>query len=332
MPKGGKTSKLKKFGIYLLYGIGILALVWLTARLMPGSPSLLPMESLNSGSGSALLTKSSFRGSVGVNAPNAVPPPAPKAAPGSSEADYSADSSSAAATPATERKVVKSDALTLLVSKAEATAEQIKSIAAGFGGFTDEMDIYEISDVSKSGTITIRVPADKFDEAAQKIKALAIKVEREAIGTLDITEGYADLEARLKNLRAEEAQYQQILKQAKNTDDVLKVTENLGGVRGDIESLQAQIKYLAGQVAMSSIAVSLEEEADVQVWGIRWRPLFTVKQAFRNMLTGLSGYLDSIIGFIFILPALTLWAVTVIAALWVLRKIYRFIKSKFFSN
>jgi len=321
--KGGKVSKLKKFGIYALWGVGIIALISLAAYLMPGSSSL-PSNLQYSVGGS--------RGSVRVSGPGAtllMQEAAPMPSGRSADEVYS---SSDAATPAAERLVVKSDALTLLVSKAEETAEQIKSIAAGFGGFVDEMDIYEVSDTSKSGTITIRVPADKFDEAAQKIKALAIKVERESIGAHDITEGYADLEARLKNLQAEEAQYQQILKQAKNTDEILSVTEYLASVRGDIESLAAQIKYLAGQVAMSSITVTFEEEGDVEVWGIRWRPLFTVKQAFRSMLEGLSAYADAMIGFILVLPVLALWAVTAIAALWVARKIYRFIKAKFFAK
>lgn len=324
MLKGGKVSKFKKIGIYALWGVGVIVLISLAAYLMPG--------------GSTSLTTGGSRGGIAVNVSTAVPPSMERAAPapvGSSAGEasyYSSDQASVETAPTVERLVVKNDALILLVSKAEETAEQIKSIAAGFGGFVDEMDIYEVSDTSKSGTITVRVPADKFDEATQKIKALAIKVERESIGVSDVTEGYADLEARLKNLRAEEAQYQQILKEAKTTDEVLKVTQTLSYVRSNIERLTVQIKYLSEQIAMSSITVAFEEEGDVEVWGIRWRPLFTVKQAFRSMLEGLSAYADVMIGFILVLPVLALWLTTAVAALWVLRKIYRFVKRKFFAK
>jgi len=323
MPKGGKMPKIKKFGLYLIYGVGVLAIVLLAARLMPGSSSL-PLASPQYSVGVS-------RGSIGMIAPS-VTPSMPEAAPAPAGTSVGEASSPAGGTVSVvERQVVKNDALTLLVSKAEGTAEQIKSIAAEFNGFVDEMNIYEVTDATKSGTVTIRVPAGKLDEAVKKIKTLAIKVEGETISATDVTAQYVDMEARLKNLQAEEAQYLTILKKAKTVDDILKVTENLNWVRSDIESLQAQIKYLASQVEISSITVSLTEEADVQVWGIRWRPLFVIKQAFRSMLDGLSGYANAVIGFVLILPVLALWVVTAVAAIWVIRRIYRFIRNKFFA-
>ena len=82
---------------------------------------------------------------------------------------------------------------------------------------------------------------------------------------------------------------------------------------------------------MSAIIVYLTEEADVTVLGITWRPLFTVKQAFRGMLEGLAGFVDSAVGFVFFLPVLVLWLAVAVAALWVARKAFRFVKTKFFS-
>ncbi len=320
MPKGGKILKIKKFGVYTLWALGILAFVWLAARLMPST--------------SSEYSTSNTRGSIGAGEPStasSMQKTAPAYVEGSAS-EGSSDQALGEIMPPSERKVVKSDALTLLVSKAETSAEQIISIAAELGGFVDGMDIYEVSDTSKSGIVTIRVPAGKLDEAVKKIKTLAIKVEREEISAADITAQYVDLEARLKSLRAEEAQYLKILNQAKTVEDILKVTENLNWARSNIESLQAQIKYLSSQVEMSSITVSLEEEADVQVLGIRWRPLFTVKQGVRSMLEGLSGYADTVISFILVLPVLALWVVTAVAAFWVIRKIYRFVRAKFFAK
>ena len=83
---------------------------------------------------------------------------------------------------------------------------------------------------------------------------------------------------------------------------------------------------------MSSITVSLTEEADVQLFGIRWRPLFVLKQAVRDLLSDLSGYADSMIRLVFFLPTMILWLATLVAMLWLARKVYRWVKHKFFSK
>ena len=176
------------------------------------------------------------------------------------------------------------------------------------------------------------MPADSFDEALAQIKTLAIKVDKESANATDITEVFVDLEARLKTLKAQEAQYLKILDQAKTVKDILSVSTDLGYIRSDIERLEGKIRFLSSEVDMSSITVSLTEEADVQLFGIRWRPLFVLKQAVRNMLSGLSGYADSMITFIFLLPTLLLWLATFVAGLWLARKAYRWVKYKFFAK
>jgi chemotaxis protein histidine kinase CheA len=321
-------SRFKKYALYALGALGVAAVVCIAIRLMPNK---------NVSQESSRAFKVEFGGTP------AVPPSPPGSvtmeyAPAPSESAPSFDSVSEKGVSQsnqqveTERKVVKKGSLSLTVKKAGETAEKIQSVAGGFGGFTDDVDIYSVSEISKSGSVTIRVPAAKFDEAMKKIKELAIKVDREEIVATDITAEFTDLEAWLKNLKAEEQQYVKILAKADTIEDILNVTQYLSSVRGGIERLQAKINYLSAQVEMSAITVSLTEEADVELFGIHWRPLFTIKQSFRNMLAGLSGYVDSMIGFIFYLPALILWIATFVAAFWALRKIYKSVKAKFFKK
>lgn len=331
-----EETKLKKFGRYLLTAIGILVVALLVKYLMQGG--LPSSQSSYNEPPYGYDSPRSGNSAAGVFYDNTENAPSPmvaersaadaaKSAPLSGGGVANGTNSTA---PASDRKVIRTGDLKLLVAKAEATSEQIKTIANTLGGFVDNVYIYDVTDASKAGSVTIKVPADKFDNAVKEIKKLAIKVENEKVSASDVTEAWVDLQARLKSLQAEEAQYLEIMKDAKKVEDVLKVTENLSSVRSDIERLQSKIKYLSGQVELSSITVSLEEDADVQVFGLRWRPLIVLKQALRNMLNGLTGYADAIIGFIFILPTLILWIVTGIAVLWVVRKIYRFVKTKFF--
>jgi len=327
-------SKVKKFAVIALKALGILVLVWLAYYLAQGKS----LKSDSTGGTQTDYSDSDYGGSAdyvyddssgSVPAPAAsmsrsfesAPPPSQKSTGGASQVTASAP-----------RKVVKDGKLEILVKKAEETAEKIKAIAAEQGGFVDDVNIKNVSETSKSGTVTIRVPADNFDETLAQIKSLAIKVDKESANATDITEVFVDLEARLKTLKAQEAQYLKILDQAKTVKDILSVSTDLGYIRSDIERLEGKIRLLSSEVDMSSITVSLTEEADVQLFGIRWRPLFVLKQAVRNMLSGLSGYADSMITFIFLLPTLLLWLATFVAGLWLARKIYRWVKHKFFSK
>lgn len=231
----------------------------------------------------------------------------------------------------TQRKIIRNGSLSILVNKAEEVAGGLQGIAERLGGFVASSRVYEVSAGVKSGSVTIRVPADKFNEAITDIKKLAVKVESESTNTSDVTEQYVDLEAQLKNLRAEEAQYLEIMKKAFTVDDTLKVSRQLSNVRGNIERIEGQLKYLSRQVDMSTISVSMTAESDIEVFGIRWRPLFIIKQSFRNLLTGLTGYVDSMISFLFKLPVLILWVVTIAIFIVIIWRILKWVKRRFFS-
>ncbi len=234
-----------------------------------------------------------------------------------------------AAIETVDRKVIKNGSLDLLVKSAEQTAKDIQGVAGRLGGFTAGVDIYNVAQDAKSGNITIRIPAEKFVVAFDEIKKFAVKVERENSSAQDITEQYIDLESRLKNFKAQEAQYLEIMKKAYTIEDILNVSSRLSEVRGQIERLEGQLKYLTSQVEMASISVSLTEEGDVEVFGISWRPLYVAKQALRNMIVGLAGYTDSMIKFIFQLPIILLWLATIGLIILVIWKILRWIWRKF---
>ncbi len=233
--------------------------------------------------------------------------------------------------PAVERQMIKTGTLELLVKSADQTAKDMQGIAVRLGGFVSASNVYEVSVGTKTGSVTIRVPAASFNQALDDVKKLAIKVEREEVNAQDVTDQYVDLDSRLRNLQAQEQQYLDILKKAQKIDDILNVTSYLTNVRGQIEQIQGQQKYLSRQVDMASITASLTEEADVQVFGLTWRPLYVIKQAFRDMLGSLQGYVDSMVKLIFALPAVLLWLVTIGLIILVCWKIGRWIWRRFFK-
>lgn len=230
------------------------------------------------------------------------------------------------------RKVVRSGMLDLVVNKAEEAAAQAQALAQQAGGFVENLQIYEVIDGQKNGSVTIRVPADKFRETMDKLKALAINTENELVSSSDVTAQYVDIEARLKNMRAEEAQYLSIMERAVQIEDVLNVTQRLSDVRGRIEQLEAQLKLLKAEVEMSSIVVNLTAEGDIEVFGINWRPLVVARQALRDMLESLTEYADQIIRFMFALPVILLWIATWGVGLLIALKVGNMIKRRWFDK
>ena len=227
-----------------------------------------------------------------------------------------------------DRKITKNGDLQLLVQSAETTAQDITKKTNELGGFVQNSNIREVKDGVKSGTITIKVPADKFEQAITDFKTYGIKVERETVNSQDVTEQYVDLEAQLKNYQAEEQRYLEVMTRAYTVEDILKVSQYLARVRGQIERLQGQIKYLDRQIEMSQITVYLTAEAEIEVFGLRWRPLYEIQKSFRNMLSGLQVYANAVINFVLFLPLLLVWIISLGIIIWIIVKIIKWLVKK----
>jgi len=205
-----------------------------------------------------------------------------------------------------DKKIIRNGSLSVLVKDSEKVVNEITGVTESFKGFVENVSLYEYTEGVKSGYMTIRVPAESFFDVMNVIKGLAVKVENENVNTNDVTAEYVDLEANLKNLKAEEGQYQKIMDSAKSIEDILKVSERLSNVRNRIERLEGQLNLLSRQVSMSTISVSLTAEKQVKVFGIVWRPLTVIKQAFRDMLAGFVDLINWVINLVFKLPILIL--------------------------
>lgn len=236
-----------------------------------------------------------------------------------------------------DRKVIKNASLSIIVKNINDTIRSVKTVASEVGGFVQNMVVSEnggvmpyrteqTEDLIKSGYIVIRVPSDKLDSALERIKAEAIKVSSENVTNQDVTEQFVDLEAQLRNTQREEQSYLAVLDRATKVEDILNISSRLSDVRGRIERLQGQINYLSRSIDMSTITVNLTSEADVEVFGVVWSPLVVIKEAIRNLLEQLVGYINALIRIIFSLPVLALWLATIGAGLYLIFKFIEFLK------
>jgi hypothetical protein len=213
--------------------------------------------------------------------------------------------------PSEDRKLVRTDSLGIIVKTPAETAEKIIKIAQGAGAFLVTSSVGGAD--ATSGLLSIRVPTDKFEEVRAQIRKLTLRVENESIDAQDVTKQYVDREARLRNLRAQEQQYLGILRKAATVKDTLEVSDKLNEARGAIEERQAEFEALSKQVETVAINITLQAEADAQVFGLNWHPLYQLKNAAREGLDGFGEYAASMTKLVLYLPTILLWLFTILA-------------------
>jgi hypothetical protein len=194
---------------------------------------------------------------------------------------------------AVERVVIQTASLTLVVPDPAASADEIADLADEMGGFVVSSNVSrttfaDIGVTADQGSIQIRVPAERLQEALERIKSGATEVRGENISGQDVTQEFTDLQSSLRNLEAAENQLLEIMGSATKTEDVLQVFEQLRQVRQEIEITKGRIQYLSESARLSSISVDLIPDAAAQPLQIGgWRPEGTAREAFTALIRAL---------------------------------------------
>ena len=129
------------------------------------------------------------------------------------------------------------------------------------GGVAEEMGGWLVSSSHAEehfGFVSVRVPAERLEEAILRLRAMAQDVKSEITSSRDVTDEYYDIQARLTNLEATEGALIKLLDRAEKVEDALSIQQSLSEVQEDIERLQGRIKLLEQTAAYSLINVSLE--------------------------------------------------------------------------
>jgi hypothetical protein len=211
----------------------------------------------------------------------------------------------------TDRLVIKNGSLSIVVDDPVKSMDNITSLADELGGFVvsanQTEETLESGDKAPRASITIRVPAARFNEALTRIKQESKQLPlNETINSQDVTKEYTDLQSRLRNAEAAEKQLSDIMAEAIRTEDVLSVYNQLVQVREQIEVLKGQIQFYEQSAAMSAIDVQLTANAAVQPLTIGgWQPVGVAKDAVQTLINTLKVVGNLVIWVIlYILPVL----------------------------
>lgn len=274
-------------------------------RLLAGAIALALATSIAGCGAVDQLTRQTSAGSAGISvSPQDAPTldsmksaPLPEAGTIESQNAYSTSGDVTANVPEADRLIIRNKTLRIEVKKVADSINGIKAASKKHGGVITGMQVATDSgspiyrnDPSGSvsdgtallGYVVVRVPADKFEAFVSEVSGLGT-VRYEAETSDDVTQQHVDLAARLENLRAEEKRLREFFTAAKDVKDMLAIEQELSRVRGEVESLDAQVKYLERQAAMATVTIDLNEpQAIVRPGGENWGFGDAVTTGFRG--------------------------------------------------
>ncbi|MEZ0235995.1 MAG: DUF4349 domain-containing protein [Actinomycetota bacterium] len=139
----------------------------------------------------------------------------------------------------------------------------VTQIARRNGGFVLESSSRD----ERSGALTLRVPAKRFDDTMLALRALSGQLDGEVefqdITGQDVTAEFIDLQARLDILKDRRELLLDIQADATSTSEILRLAALIDDVQLQIENIQGRLNFLKDQVAEATIKVEVRER-DVQ--------------------------------------------------------------------
>ena len=186
-------------------------------------------------------------------------------APGTMNASWSAASSGvlsslpAITAPGDMTRIVKTGQISLVVGSGtfQDKFRQAALIAANYrGGYVQSSS----TSGSRSGTLTIRVPAARFEGAMNALAALGTRIESQSVTGKNVTSQFVDLGARLSVWQQQQRVLNGLLAKAASPEATIRYTNLIMDVQFRIEEIKGQLRVLKNQADMSTIKASLREE------------------------------------------------------------------------
>jgi hypothetical protein len=188
-----------------------------------------------------------------------------------------------------DAKVVKTGTLSLEVDRLDEKLKKARAAIVALGGYVSGSDESNEGDRTQA-TIVYRIPADRWDEALDAIRGLAVKVVTEQTNAVEVTGQVLDLDARIANLKATEASLQAIMEKAVKISDVLEVQRELTVVREQIEQLSTQKAHLEDQAALGTLSVYFTVPVPAVTEATAgWDPAAEVDRAIASLVGMLQG-------------------------------------------
>lgn len=156
------------------------------------------------------------------------------------------------ANPDWDKKIIKTANLNIEVKNYRSfngsVIDKIRKYGAYIAQEQQSQNDYKIEDV-----VTIKVPVDQFDNLVNELTAGEEKISEKKITSEDVTTQVVDTKSRLEAKKEVRLRYLDLLRQAKNMEEILNVQHEVNGIQEEIEAASGRIEYLSHASALSTI-------------------------------------------------------------------------------
>jgi hypothetical protein len=198
-----------------------------------------------------------------------------------------------------DRQVITTGYMTVSVEDPIATVDKAVQIAEAAGGRVDARTEYAPTNGDQgSASLTLRLPSATLTASIDKLKALGT-VESVSLSAQDVTTTVQDLDARITALQASLDRLLALMKKATTTESLIALETAVSERQGNLESLEAQQRYLADQVTLSTIELSLISPANA--------PADVPQNFWSGIVVGWNAFVSAMSGLLVILGVILPW-------------------------
>lgn len=151
-----------------------------------------------------------------------------------------------------ERKMIYTASMSVEVDSVEPAKKEALRITKSFKG-------YMLS--SSNTSLTVRIPAKDLTPALTAFKKIG-KVTYENLYGNDVTDSYFDTKMRLETSEKTRDRYLELLKQAKNVNEIIRVEKELERINEKVERLKARMKSYDQNIDYSKITIGFQAKKD----------------------------------------------------------------------
>lgn len=217
--------------------------------------------------------------------------------------------------PDWDKKIIKTANITLELDDYKIYNSLLHGSIKKFGAYIASEEQAQ-TDERIENAVTIKVPVAQFENLVNTFSGNGIKIVSKRIASEDVTAEVVDTKARIDAKKQVRARYLELLKQAKNMEEILQVQNEINDIQVDLETADGRVKYLVNQAAYSTVHLVYYQYINGATGYNRQPGFFTsLKEAFYN-----GGKLVSMF-FIFLVA---IWPVLLVGFLgWMLFRRYR---------
>jgi len=205
----------------------------------------------------------------------------------------------------------------------DALLEQVDEKMAALGGYAEKREVYNGSPSAsrryRRATITVRVPAEQLGSFTDAVTGIS-NVTSSTESADDITLSYIATQSRIIALETEQTRLLELLSQAENMDDLLRIETRLTDVRTELEKVTSQLRLYDNMVNYATVYLELSEVKEYTVVTEPETVWERIGEGFTESLDAIGNFFVELFVFLIVaLPYLVIIAVLVIAPILIIR-------------